>query len=157
MICLSGPGLPEPARRCGACFSRRFPAEPHAVRAALRAAVARFARGLSSDAAGALELTLAEVLNNIVEHAYGGGGAGPIELALSHSGGALCCRIEDRGRPMPELALPAGRPPPMAVTAADLAEGGWGWSLVRGLTEDLAYARDGGLNRLTFRIPLDAA
>lgn len=145
------------AARGGGRFSRRFPAEPQAVRAALRAAVARFARRISPEDAGALELTLAEVLNNVVEHAYRGRAGGPVDLALCHSGGALDCRIEDRGRPMPLLALPEGTLPPTGVAVADLAEGGWGWSLVRCLTEDLAYERDGDRNRLTFRIPLDAA
>lgn len=146
-----------PASRRADRFARCFPAEPHAVRAALRAAVARFARRISPEDAGALELTLAEVLNNIVEHAYGGLARGPVDLALCHTGAALCCRIEDRGRPMPHLALPEGALPPTVVAVADLAEGGWGWSLVRGLTENLAYERDGDRNRLTFRIPLDAA
>ncbi len=142
---------------CGDCFGRRFPAEPLAVREALRAAVARFARRLSPEDAGALELTLAEVLNNIVEHAYGARGGGPVDLALCHAGGTLRCRIEDCGRPMPQLSLPESRLPPTAVAVGDLAEGGWGWSLVRGLTEDLTYVRDGDRNRLTFRIPLDVA
>ncbi len=153
----SGTGGAGTAGRARDRFSRRFPAEPHAVREALRAAVARFARRISPEDAGALELTLAEVLNNIAEHAYGGRADGPVDLALCHSGGALNCRIEDRGRPMPQFALPEGALPPTAVAVGDLAEGGWGWSLVRCLTEDLAYERDGDRNRLTFRIPLDAA
>jgi serine/threonine-protein kinase RsbW len=137
-------------------FARRFPAEPYAVREALRAAVARFARRISPEDAGALELTLAEVLNNVVEHAYGGCAGGEVDLALSHAGGALCCRIEDCGRPMPHLAIPEGALPPTGMAVTKLAEGGWGWSLVRGLTENLTYERDGDRNRLTFRIPLDA-
>ena len=127
------------------------------MRDALRAAVARFARRISPEDAGALELTLAEVLNNVVEHAYGSRSDGPVELALCRAAGALCCQIEDCGRPMPHLVVPDTPLPPTEVALTELAEGGWGWSLVRGLTEDLAYVRDGDCNRLTYRIPLDDA
>ncbi len=127
------------------------------MRDALRAAVARFARRISPEDAGALELTLAEVLNNVVEHAYGGRSDGPVELVLCRAADSLCCRIEDCGRPMLHLVVPDAALPPTEVALTELAEGGWGWSLVHGLTEDLAYVRDGDCNRLTFRIPLDDA
>lgn len=132
------------------CFRRNFRAEPLAVRDALRAAVARFARRMGPDDAGTLELTLAEVLNNVVEHAYAGLGAGPIDLTLCHAGGRLHCRIEDHGHPMPRLAAMGRAMPATDVACTDLAEGGWGWALVRSLTEGLAYRREGDRNLLTF-------
>lgn len=132
------------------CFRRCFRAEPFAVRDALRAAVARFARRMGPDDAGALELTLAEVLNNIVEHAYAGLGAGPVDLSLCHADGRLHCRIEDRGHPMPCPAAMGRSMPATDVACADLGEGGWGWALVCTLTEALAYTRDGDRNLLTF-------
>lgn len=146
------PGLS--AQAGGDCFCRRFAADPLNVRATLRAAVARFARRMTPADAGTVELTLGEVLNNIVEHAYADGADGQVEIALRHSGGALDCRIEDHGRPMPDLDLPARTLPATDVPFADLAEGGWGWVLIRDLTEDLAYRREDGRNCLTFRIPL---
>ncbi len=136
----------------------RLNGDAEAVRAGLRLVVmAPPLSALSPLQRHSAEIVLAEVLNNIVEHAYGARGGGPVDLALCHAGGTLRCRIEDCGRPMPQLSLPESRLPPTAVAVGDLAEGGWGWSLVRGLTEDLTYVRDGDRNRLTFRIPLDVA
>lgn len=57
---------------------------------------------------------------------------------------------------MPGLVLPPGSLQPVAETVEGLAEGGWGWALIRDLTTDIRYTRVGGRNRLTFRIPLAA-
>lgn len=153
MACGAGP----PARHAGAAegdrFWRRFAADPLTVRDVLRAAVARFARGISPEDAGVVELALGEVLNNIVEHAYAGHPGGPVEIALQDTGRALDCRIVDHGRPMPKLDLSARTMPPTDVPLCDLAEGGWGWVLVRELTEGLSYRREDDRNCLTFRIP----
>lgn len=158
MICGVGPPHQCTAQTAGQAegnrFSRRFAADPLNVREVLRAAIARFARRMTPDDAGAVELALGEVLNNIVEHAYAGGSAGPVEIAIDFIGRALDCRIEDHGRPMPELDLTNRRLPATDVPFGDLAEGGWGWILVRDLTEELAYRREGDRNCLTFRIPL---
>lgn len=139
-----------------ACFSHVFAAEPLAVRDALRRAVARFARQLSEEDAGTLELVLAEALNNIAEHAYAGCAPGPVTLTLRRCGNALDGVIEDEGRALPGGSLPAGRMQPVADRPADLAEGGWGWALIRALAQDIRYRRDAGGNRLTFRILLGA-
>lgn len=152
-------GIRDNAERgcCEECFERRFQADPLSVREALRAAVARFARRMSPEDAGALELTLAEVLNNIVEHAYADAGEGLVELAVCQTGGRLFCRVEDRGRPMPRLSVMRQPMPPTEVATFELAEGGWGWALVHTLTEGLSYARQGDRNRLTFEIPLNCS
>lgn len=93
------------------------------------------------------ELLLAEVLNNIGEHAYAGG-SGPIRLWLAQVGGDLTIRVEDEGGPMPAGSPPAGGPP----DPLDLPEGGFGWFLIRQLSADLHYERQGGQNRLTLRL-----
>lgn len=148
----SGPTEDAPLR-----LRLRVAAEPMAVRAALRAAVQRFARRLGPQVAGALELALAEVLNNIVEHAYAGR-SGSIALSIALHRGMLLCLIVDHGRAMPGLALPAGQSPQSLAAQRDqLREGGWGWHLIRSLTRDLVYSRAGGANRLRFRIDLGAA
>lgn len=131
-----------------------FRADPRAVRRALHDAVACFARRLSEEEAGRLELALAEVLNNVVEHGYDGAGSGAVEIDLTHEGKSLLCRIEDEGRPMPDLRLPEGRMHPVAETASDLAEGGWGWAIIRELASDLHYVRADGRNALSFRLTL---
>ncbi|GAB4388191.1 ATP-binding protein [Albidovulum sp.] len=129
-------------------------AEPLAVREALRAAVACYARDVPSETVGTLQMALAEVLNNIVEHAYLDRGDGMIELHLRREGAALCCDVTDRGLPLAGLALPAGALPPTEGGAESLPEGGWGWALIRAVTTDLAYSRCGGANHLHFKIPL---
>lgn len=131
-------------------------ADEHEVRAVLRRIVVHFAEDVGVEALGRLELVLAEVLNNIVEHAYGERGSGPIRLDLALQSGCMACRVEDDGRPMPDQRLPEGRFKPVATQVSDLAEGGWGWALIRNLTQDLAYQRVGQMNRLIFHLPLAA-
>ena len=51
--------------------------------------------------------------------------------------------------------LPAlGQPSPL-VMGEDLPEGGFGWFLIRTLTLDLEYERDGGFNKLRFVVPAE--
>lgn len=124
------------------------------VRAIVRRAVARFARQISAEDAGSLELTLAEVLNNVVEHSYGGHTAGRVHLRLARKGDILFCKVEDFGCPMPGLEPPKGRLSDLPADIADLPEGGWGWALIRAMTTDLEYRREADVNRLSFRMPL---
>ncbi len=131
------------------CF--QMMSDPDSVRATLREAmetgpVAR----LSVEDRSTAEIVLAEVLNNIVEHAYADG-LGSIRLCLSLSAGRLNCRIEDEGRPMPGGQPPAGRAP----DPADLPEGGFGWHLIRSLSQGLTYVRTGQINQLTFSLPAE--
>lgn len=134
-----------------------FPGDPASVRAALDTARAVFAGFPIGDSfAGVVEIVLAEVLNNIVEHAYGPQRVGIVEVeALCGSAGATF-RVRDDGRPMPGGAAPEGAPHDLDVAAEDLPEGGFGWFLIRELTEDLQYHRVANRNELTFRIPLGA-
>ena len=70
---------------------------------------------------------------------------------MRHDGG-LHCTVSDTGAPMPGLCLPEGQFQPLK-DLADLPEGGFGWFLIRSLTEGLAYQRSKGLNRLSFQLP----
>jgi len=135
----------------GTRLDLRFEAEPFAVRRALCRTVATFAGRIGEAAAGALELALAEVLNNIVIHAYGGDG-GSISLSIEFRADALHCRICDAGRAIPGGAPPSVGPDTDPAGQPALREGGWGWQILRKLAEDLTYERAGGENRLTFRI-----
>jgi serine/threonine-protein kinase RsbW len=108
---------------------------------------------LSPDDRGTAELVLAEVLNNIVKHAYPQT-PGPIELWLGHVSAGLACRIVDQGQ-----GIPGGCPPPGTLPDGidgplhGLPEGGFGWYLILTLTQDLAYERREGLNLLSFTLP----
>ncbi len=111
-------------------------------------------------AAGLVEdgmIVLAEVLNNIEEHAYAGGAGGPVELHLQVSGRTIRCVVEDRGAPLPSGPLPGGRMPmPDPVEPESWPEGGFGWAMVRRLTCDLSYETAGGRNRLRFAVSAGA-
>lgn len=139
---------PPPGRR----FHMVLPATPPAVRRTVQDAARHCARAMNGAAApGVVELVLAELMNNIVEHALAGQGDGVIELELTAFPGHAECRLRDDGAPMPAVRLPgpeAGPGPPET-----LPEGGFGLPLVRRLTRDLAYARADGLNCLSFTVP----
>lgn len=100
------------------------------------------------------QIILGEVLNNVVEHAYRFEEGHPIELSIWLSDGGLRCEVVDHGVPMPNGVPPAGTLPIIDDTLRDaLPEGGFGWAMVRELTENLQYFRADGINRLQFVIP----
>jgi serine/threonine-protein kinase RsbW len=126
------------------------------------------ALGLNPRARIDAEIVLAEVLNNIAEHAYHGAG-GWVRLALvTRPGGTLVCIVVDAGRPMPDharddsgcghtqawpMAVPDGAPdctsPARAqAEGAALSEGGFGLALIAALAPDGRYVRRGGANWL---------
>ena len=122
-----------------------------AVRQALCALFDRLMAGrMSADARDTAQIVLAEALNNIVEHAYAQA-PGEIELTIGVSARGLSCRIMDAGRPLPGVGVPAGGLAPLRP-GEDLPEGGFGWHLIRTLSEDLNYRREGERNFLSFRI-----
>lgn len=134
-----------------------FGADHLAVRRALREVLQGLEPVcLTSEQRDALELILAEVLNNVVEHAYAEA-VGLIDLRISSLDRALWCEISDRGTMMPRGALPAGASARVDVPVLDLPEGGFGWFLIRTLTRDLHYRRDGDTNRLSFSLDLSQA
>ncbi|WP_165905245.1 ATP-binding protein [Rhodovulum euryhalinum] len=133
-------------------------ATPLGVRNALAEMRARFApSSLGPDALGMAETVLAEVLNNIVEHAYKRGGEGPIELRLERAGTRLKADVRDYGEPMPGGVLPGGVLPESDDPDEGPPEGGFGWFLIRALARDLSYVRENGQNRLCFFVPLAEA
>ena len=136
-------------------FALDLRSAPEEVRAALGLASGwLLARDLPPQVRGTVELVLAEVLNNVAEHAYGGACRGAIHLELRASEGRIDLAIRDEGR-----AMPGGHPPPgeqvdLDVPLADLPEGGFGWFLIRHLAERVRYRREAGANLLEIRIPL---
>jgi len=149
-------GEPPGAAPLGWACMRRFEAQPALVSMELLGLNQTLAQlGLPIEHLFSLELVLAEVLNNVVEHAYRDSGEGLIELAVSVHGGSIHCTVADHGEPMPGGALPpARRHCPKALALQDLPEGSFGWALIRDLTTGLDYRRDQGMNRLSFRIEL---
>ncbi|MGR3376103.1 ATP-binding protein [Salipiger abyssi] len=141
--------MPEmPDQRPTPVLAFDFASTPAEVRGAL-AHVARALDGLGWDAEtrGTVELVLAEALNNIVEHAYGGARDGRIHLRLDATDGRADLVIRDSGSAMPGQRLPAGAPVDPDA-GGDLPEGGFGWYLIRRLASHLSYRRSDGCNRL---------
>jgi serine/threonine-protein kinase RsbW len=133
------------------CTQMSIPGEPLAVRDGLRVICrSELAQGLTEDERGTMEIVLAEVLNNIVEHAYSEN-PGEIEVALKLSLDALAVTVVDDGLPMPGGDAPAGKLKPIG-SFGDLPEGGFGWHLIRSLSRELVYQRKDGRNRLSFRL-----
>lgn len=126
--------------------------DPLAVRHGLAALFATpLLASLSSEAQGVAEIVLAEVLNNIVEHAYARY-HGDIEVTVQREGSNLAVHLRDRGLPLPGHAIPAGLLPDL-TGCDDLPEGGFGWHLIRLFAADLEYARVDGVNHFHFRLP----
>ncbi len=147
------PRATDLSRRQPLCAT--FPGTSRAVRSALARVTRELTRhGVAAVDRTALELVLAEVMNNIVEHAYAEAGGGRIELTISRAPGGLDCEVVDDGRPMPGGTLPVGRPVPLDCAARDLPEGGFGWFLIREMASEVRYVRQQGRNRLRFVLPL---
>ncbi len=128
-----------------------IPGDPVAVRAGLQTLFDTvLLRSLPQEGRGMAELVLAEALNNIVEHAYARY-SGEIEVTLALDPQGLACQIADTGLPMPKGELPFGALKTMDPDE-DLPEGGFGWFLIRSLSQDLEYERDGARNLLSFRL-----
>ena len=137
-------------------FGLAFPGTAGSVRGALTTVRSALrGMGVPQETCGIVEFVLAEVLNNIVEHAYAGNAAGFVELDLERREGALAFEMRDWGHPMPGSAAPDGQPKDLEVPIPDLPEGGFGWHLIRSLTLDLSYDRTGSANVLRFLVPLN--
>lgn len=104
--------------------------------------------------AGVLEIVLAEVLNNVVEHALAGRQDGEIVIACNYADQCWFVEVHDNGAEMPGNQLPDGVMPDLDRDLLDMPEGGFGWGLVRSLAQDIDYQRQPtGLNALSFRVP----
>lgn len=128
----------------------------HGVRDALARLLAALGPlNLAPEERNTVELVLAEVLNNILEHAYPGlGPVGTIRLCamLKHDG--LHVRVLDDGAPMPGGLAPLGMSQDLNIGIPDLPEGGFGWFLIRDLARDVTYRRVEGHNQLDLRIAI---
>lgn len=130
-----------------------FQSDPMAVRQALQSVVSGLRPlRLSDDDCGTVELVLAEVMNNICEHAYAGNREGVIEFRLSHHKSGIKCVLLDDGLPMPDGNPPMGKNHNLKCPVNELPEGGFGWFLIREYAKDLQYCRAEGKNRLSFRL-----
>lgn len=107
-----------------------------------------FARdnGFSGPRALDFELCLNELVTNIVHYAYADRGRHEIRVALERHGDEIRATLEDDGRPFNPLEK---KVPPVPHSLEESGAGGWGIPIVRALTEDFAYERREGRNRVT--------
>ncbi len=97
-------------------------------------------------------VVLAEVLNNIFEHSYGGETGGHIQLSLFLEDDGIYIETLDFGLPMPGLAIPSPTLPDPGIRTEDLPEGGFGWYLIHTLAPSPQYLRRGNTNILRFTV-----
>jgi serine/threonine-protein kinase RsbW len=147
------PQAPDGTHRSGQ-LHLAFLASPVSVRDCLARMLAEPPLShLSDEGRGTAELVLAEVLNNVVEHAYADQ-PGPVAVTLRQDCRGVSCLIVDEGAAMPGGTLPKGNlPDTYPPRFDDLPEGGFGWHLIRSLTQDLRYQRRDGCNKLAFTLP----
>jgi serine/threonine-protein kinase RsbW len=128
--------------------------DPIAVRDGLATILASpIIQTMEDGARGAAEIVLAEVLNNIVEHAYADR-PGNIVLGMELQPDGVWVTVCDHGHPFPKQELPQGKLP--AIDAfEDLPEGGFGWHLIRTLVRNLTYLHKDGRNILSFHLPYE--
>lgn len=135
--------------RLSLCFESGEMTVRHALRD-LKSALSGM--GLAEDDIGSVEIVLGEVLNNVVEHAYGPARRGQIEVGFVRKGHVLRFCVADEGEALPDERLPAAELPCADGALETLPEGGFGWYLVQHLACDLAYSRARGRNELAFSI-----
>lgn len=149
------------ATRTQPMFHRVLHADPARVRETLKDIRQRFRAEVNADTLGRLELVLAEVMNNVAEHAAlpaAGQDAGQapghrpsIHLSIVRHETGLACAVSDDGVSLPEdCVLPRGLP---VMDLSDLPEGGFGWYLIQDLTQALCYYREEQRNFLAFSVP----
>lgn len=142
----------------GSRIDLAFEASNPDARRAIRCILAQIDPGsVAREDIDLLEIALAEVFNNIVEHAYGDAGQGRIEVSVEMRDPGMHFMIVDYGKPMPAGRLPGGAPADPSRDAHEQAEGGYGLYMIRQLARKLRYERVDGRNRLSFRIRLALA
>ena len=103
--------------------------------------------GLSSSAAGRVELCVEEAVVNIMSYAYPAG-AGPFRLDCSNDGETLTITIEDRGVPFNMLERES---PDLTLSASEREPGGLGIFLIKEFMDDVEHRREGDRNVLVLR------
>lgn len=106
-------------------------------------------RGINRSRIADLCLVLAEATTNIARHAYRDSG-GEIRLSLRLDGSRLHCELTDKGRAFDPTTIGHCAPEP-----AQFSEGGYGWFIIRHLSDSISYSRKGRCNLLRFSVPLD--
>lgn len=95
-----------------------------------------------------IPLLFAEVLNNIVEHAYQDSHDGEFAIDATLNGPMMIAKVHDWGPPA-NLHFTGQMPDVDNVDLDDLPEGGFGLALITALADQVAYTRANGRNTIT--------
>ena len=148
-------GAPLPDDKWAPILELQIDGTDNAVRRALQHLLVDLTKArLSQDDTEHAQIVLGEVLNNIVEHAFATRDDGFIRLASFRSKTTLRVVVMDNGIEMPNGVLPSRPQPEIDVDVDQLPEGGFGWHLIRTLTDRLEYERQEQNNVLTLHIPI---
>ena len=93
-----------------------------------------------------LVLIVEELFVNTVVHGHGGDSDAPVRLEVTVTPTAIAVCYEDTAPPFDPCVVREAPEP------GDGKVGGLGLRLVRSMTQDLAYRRTDGCNRITFRV-----
>lgn len=117
--------------------------------------------GLGEIQAREVELCIAEAATNTIRHAYHGQAGETVSIAVSTEIDRLHIEVCDTGTPIPaeqveRLIRGANIVEIDEIDRASLLEGGRGLQIIHDLMDEVAYTREGNLNRLqlTKRIPI---
>ncbi len=136
-------------------FRARFQSDNLSTRKTLREIRHALEReAVHSDFVSRVESVLAELFNNIAEHAYQDMGMGEVHCTIDRQDDTMTVEVTDQGVPMPGGEMPEGALPDMDVDITDLPEGGFGWFIIRSQVDALTYQRLdlGNRTRLTFAL-----
>ena len=140
-----------PDRRRRTVLQERIGGTPAEVAAALeRLRAAGRAQRIDDVRLDDIVIVAAEVLNNIVEHAFAGRVEGHVDLCVTRRRNRVEVEIRDNGRPMPPDLLNGAEIPESGGPVEDLPEGGFGWFIIHSLVDDMIYERENGLNQMGF-------
>ncbi len=107
------------------------------------------AAALEESELGQLELTIEEILVNVMRYAYPEGNPGTIEVSYAvEEGKKLFVQISDTGRPFDPLAKD---PPNLGLGLVERSVGGLGIFLVKQLARKVEYSRVENRNIISFR------
>ena len=139
-------------------FSATLKNDQMQVRSTLKSLMSDLAGlDVTEDYLGTVEIILAEVLNNVIEHAYAEQPSdSTVDIACSWTGSGLDFCVTDEGKPMPDGKAIPGRAANLDVPEEDLPEGGFGWFLIQTLAQNVHYRREHPRNVLTFHVPATA-
>ncbi|WP_420633450.1 ATP-binding protein [Candidatus Palauibacter sp.] len=133
---------------------KRDPSEPRRVVDAIERLC--LDRGLSQDIIFKFQLSMDELLTNVISYGFEGIEESPVITVDIRLGEAnIHVVIRDNGQPFNPLEDAAT--PDLSLAAEDRPIGGLGIHLTRAFIEKLAYERVDGFNCLTLTQPLGAA